>query len=86
MIPELRELIDASLINSTPIHLTPNATGTGDVHYFLDIEMAVLGSCPSEYAEHFDYSKMKDEYGFSTDHDFFQLRLKVSLLFLIISD
>nr|SVE92220.1 EOG090X00VK [Megafenestra aurita] len=57
-------------------------TGTDDVHYFLDIEMAVLGCSPSEYAEHFDYAKMKEEYGFTSDHDFFELRLKVLRYFL----
>ena len=77
LIDELKELIEAALINSTPVHLTPNATGSSDVHYFLDIEMATLGSSPSDYADYFDYLKMKEENGFSSDYDYFQLRLKV---------
>ena len=80
VVRDLRELIEAALINSTPVHLTPNAIGTSDVHYFLDLEMAMLGSSPSEYAEQFNDLKMKEEYGFSSDNEFFRLRLKVMIL------
>lgn len=75
LISDLRELIEAALINSTPVHLTPDAVGSGDVHYFLDIDMAVLGSSSSEYAE--TLTMMREEYGFTSDVDYFELRLKV---------
>jgi predicted metal-dependent HD superfamily phosphohydrolase len=75
LISDLKELIEAALINSTPVHLTPNAVGTDDVHYILDIEMAVLGSSRNEYAD--TLVMMRDEYGFTSDSDYFELRLKV---------
>ncbi|XP_046647825.1 uncharacterized protein LOC124337857 [Daphnia pulicaria] len=80
LISDLRELIEAALINSTPVHLTPDAVGSGDVHYFLDIDMAVLGSSSSEYAE--TLTMMREEYGFTSDVDYFELRLKVLRYFL----
>nr|SVE73385.1 EOG090X00VK [Daphnia atkinsoni] len=80
LISDLRELTEAALINSTPVHLTPNATGTGDVHYFLDIEMATLGSSPGEYAE--TLVMMRNEYGCTSDDDYFELRIKVLRYFL----
>lgn len=75
VVSDLRKLTEAALINSTPVHLTPNATGTSDVHYFLDIEMATLGSSSSEYAD--TLAMMRNEYGCTSDDDYFELRLKV---------
>nr|SVE75584.1 EOG090X00VK [Daphnia hispanica] len=80
VVSDLRELTEASLINSTPVHLTPSATGTSDVHYFLDIEMATLGSSPGEYAD--TLVMMRSEYGCTSDDDYFELRLKVLRYFL----
>lgn len=75
VVSDLRELTEAALINSTPVHLTPNVTGTGDVHYFLDIEMATLGGSPGEYAK--TLVMMRNEYGCTSDDDYFELRIKV---------
>nr|SVE89711.1 EOG090X00VK [Daphnia sinensis] len=80
LVSDLRKLIEAALINSTPVHLTPNATGTSDVHYFLDIEMATLGSSSSEYDD--TLAMMRNEYGCTSDDDYFELRLKVLRYFL----
>ncbi|XP_032795538.1 uncharacterized protein LOC116931937 isoform X1 [Daphnia magna] len=80
VVSDLRKLTEAALINSTPVHLTPNATGTSDVHYFLDIEMATLGSSSSEYAD--TLAMMRNEYGCTSDDDYFELRLKVLRYFL----
>lgn len=74
----LRTILETALASSTPANLTPGAYGSDDEHYFLDIEMAVLGSSPADYAEHFDPTKMRDEYGMNSDDEYLKLRLKVN--------
>lgn len=75
-IADLRKILETALASSTPANLTPGAFGSDDEHYFLDIEMAVLGSPPADYAEHFDPTKMRDEYGMNSDDEYLKLRLK----------
>jgi len=82
LMEKVRRLLEAAIANSTPVHLTPGASGADDEHFFLDFETAILGSSPSDYA---DFAvKMRDEYGFMPDVDYLQLRLKVLRCFLMI--
>ena len=74
---EVTRLIEAAIANSTPVHLTQDAYGSDDLHFFLDFDTAVLGSSASDYADY--AARMRDEYGFMSDHDYTQLRLKVNL-------
>ncbi len=74
----MTRLIEAAIANSTPVHLTEDAYGSDDLHYFLDFDTAVLGSSASDYADY--AARMRDEYGFMSDHDYTQLRLKVNRL------
>ena len=75
LVEKVKRLLEAAIANSTPVHLTPGASGADDEHFFLDFETAILGSSASDYA-HFA-AKMRDEYGFMADLDYMQLRLKV---------
>ena len=79
----VRKLLEAAIANSTPVHLTPGASGCDDEHFFLDFETAILGSSPSDYADY--AAKMRDEYGFMPDRDYLQLRLKVGFMSPIIT-
>lgn len=55
-----------------------NLYGTDDKHYFLDIDMAVLGASPEEYNQY--TKRVREEYSFLSDEFYKNLRLKVSLL------
>lgn len=55
-----------------------NLYGREDKHYFLDIDMAILGAPSEEYNSY--TRKVREEYSFLTDEFYKNLRLKVSLL------
>lgn len=40
----IADLIQASETHMTDAHMNEGALGSDDVHYFLDIDMAILGS------------------------------------------
>ncbi len=82
-VAEVRRLIEAAVANSTPAHLSRDAYGTEDGHFFLDINTAVLGADAGDYGDY--AARMRDEYGFMSDADYAQLRLKVTPLFGISS-
>lgn len=79
-VAEVRRLIEAAVANSTPAHLSRDAYGTEDGHFFLDINTAVLGADAGDYGDY--AARMRDEYGFMSDADYAQLRLKVLRCFL----
>lgn len=51
------------------------AFGNEDAHYFLDLDMAVLGSPPDGYAEYRE--RIRGEYSFLSEPMYTALRLKV---------
>jgi predicted metal-dependent HD superfamily phosphohydrolase len=65
----------------TPIteeHKDQAAFGDEDKHYFLDLDMAILGSEPNVYLEYAD--KIKQEYNFLPTNLYNSLRLKVFII------
>lgn len=67
--------MECAALNSTPAHLTANDFGNEDVHYFLDFDSKILGSCDIEYADY--VAKIREDYNFLPDNEYFSLRLKV---------
>ncbi|XP_035740628.1 uncharacterized protein LOC118449767 [Vespa mandarinia] len=76
---ELREetcaLLKVVATHSTEAHKVGGAFGSEDAHYFLDLDMAVLGSPPENYAEY--SGKIRGEYAFLSEPMYTALRLKV---------
>lgn len=76
---ELREgtcdLLRVAAVHSTDAHKVGGAFGGEDAHYFLDLDMAVLGSPPEHYAEYRE--KIRGEYSFLSEPMYTALRLKV---------
>lgn len=79
---ELREetcaLLEIAAKHSTEAHKVGGVFGCEDVHYFLDLDMAVLGSLPENYAEY--RRKIRGEYAFLSEPMYTALRLKVQYL------
>lgn len=77
---ELREetcaLLKVAATHSTEAHKVGGAFGSEDAHYFLDLDMAVLGSPPDGYAEYRE--RIRGEYSFLSEPMYTALRLKVS--------
>ncbi|XP_050592070.1 uncharacterized protein LOC126923079 isoform X2 [Bombus affinis] len=72
---EACELLKVAATHSTDAHKIGGAFGSEDAHYFLDLDMAVLGSCPESYAEYRE--KVRGEYSFLSEPMYIALRLKV---------
>lgn len=66
--------------HSTDAHKIGGAFGGEDAHYFLDLDMAVLGSSPENYAEYRE--KIRGEYCFLSEPMYTALRLKVIIFIL----
>lgn len=79
---ELREetcaLLKVAATHSTEAHKVDGAFGIDDAHYFLDLDMAVLGSSPVSYSEYRE--RIRGEYSFLSEPMYTALRLKVSLV------
>lgn len=77
---ELREetcaLLKVAATHSTEAHKVGGAFGNEDAHYFLDLDMAVLGSSPDSYAEYRE--RIRGEYSFLSEPMYTALRLKVN--------
>ncbi len=72
-------LLEATGTNITEEHMANHLYGTDDKHYFLDIDMAVLGAPAEEYNL---YTKhVREEYSFLSNEFYKNLRLKVSSKF-----
>ncbi|KAG8297082.1 hypothetical protein J6590_043515 [Homalodisca vitripennis] len=73
---EVLSLLEAADTSSTEEHKTDGAIGSEDRHYFLDLDMVVLGSEPEQYAAYAE--KVKQEYHFLPQPVYNDLRVKVS--------
>ena len=71
------DLLHAATTHSTDAHKTDGMYGSEDQHYFLDIDMAVLGSSPEHYSEY--AAKVQQEYAFLPETTYRNLRLKVRI-------
>ncbi|XP_017794711.1 PREDICTED: uncharacterized protein LOC108576263 [Habropoda laboriosa] len=69
------ELLKVAATHSTDAHKIGGAFGDEDAHYFLDLDMAVLGSSPETYAEYRE--RIRGEYSFLSEPMYTALRLKV---------
>lgn len=69
------ELLKVAATHSTDAHKEGGAFGGEDAHYFLDLDMAVLGSPPEIYAEYRE--RVRGEYSFLSEPMYTALRLKV---------
>lgn len=74
---EVVRLLEATGTNITEEHMANNLYGTDDKHYFLDIDMVILGASAEEYSLY--TKRVRDEYSFLADEFYKNLRLKVSL-------
>lgn len=61
--------------------MAENLYGTEDKHYFLDIDMAVLGAPSDDYNLY--TKRVREEYAFLSNEYFRNLRLKVCLEIII---
>jgi len=71
-------LLKVAATHSTEAHKVGGAFGGEDAHYFLDLDMAVLGSSPDIYTEYRE--RIRGEYPFLSEPMYTALRLKVSQL------
>jgi predicted metal-dependent HD superfamily phosphohydrolase len=74
------DLLCAAATHSTDAHKTDGMYGSEDLHFFLDIDMAVLGSNPEHYSEY--TAKVRQEYTFLPETMYRSLRLKVSICWI----
>lgn len=75
-------LLEAAAIHSTEAHKTDGTYGNEDCHYFLDIDVAILGTDPESYNEY--TTLIRKEYEFLPDNTYKSLRLKILQSFLLI--
>ncbi|XP_050424166.1 uncharacterized protein LOC126835543 isoform X2 [Adelges cooleyi] len=73
-------LLKVASTNSTDEHKTEGCYGFDDKHYFLDIDMVILGMGPSDYDKYTNY--VREEYDFIDDKTYKELRVKVLESFL----
>lgn len=80
LVTTVEELIMASKTHCTEEHKMEDVYGENDVHYFLDFDVSILGSSPSEYQ---DYSScIREEYSHLPESTYNFLRTKVLKSFL----
>lgn len=72
----VERLLEATGTNITEEHMANNLYGNDDKHYFLDIDMAVLGTPADEYNLY--TKRVREEYAFLSDEFYKNLRLKVN--------
>ncbi|XP_050538236.1 uncharacterized protein LOC126903787 isoform X2 [Daktulosphaira vitifoliae] len=77
---EVISLLKVASINSTDEHKIEGCFGYDDTHYFLDIDMAVLGMSPTEYKNYIN--QVRKEYDFLDENSYKDLRLKILENFL----
>ncbi|CAG0883952.1 unnamed protein product [Darwinula stevensoni] len=77
---QVTELIRLTATHMTEEHTAEWTFGTEDKHYFLDMDMAVLGSSPEEYLKY--AANICKEYAFLPQDAYQKLRAKVLRVFL----
>ena len=70
-------LLKVASTHSTEEHKVGGAFGGEDAHYLLDLDMAVLGASPEDYAEY--RKRIRQEYSFLSEPIYAALRLKVKV-------
>lgn len=75
MVDNVISLLKVGAINSTDEHKTEECYGCEDKHYFLDIDMAILGMGPADYEKY--TNNIREEYAFLNDETYKELRVKV---------
>ncbi|XP_075217318.1 uncharacterized protein LOC142322291 [Lycorma delicatula] len=74
------KMLEAVDTHSTDEHKTDGVYGSDDCHYFLDLDIAILGSDPEHYADY--ATRVQREYSFLPSTMYQALRLKVLQNFL----
>lgn len=74
-------LLRVGATNSTEEHKTEGCYGCEDKHYFLDVDMAVLGMGPADYEKYTNH--VREEYAFLDDETYKKLRVKVCISFTV---
>ncbi|CAG0903207.1 unnamed protein product [Cyprideis torosa] len=77
---EVISLIRLTATHCTTEHLSRDAFGCEDRHYFLDMGMALLGGTREEYEA--DALRIRREYGFLPENVYKELRTKILRSFL----
>ncbi|KAK6642719.1 hypothetical protein RUM43_004221 [Polyplax serrata] len=75
-------LLEASAVHCTDEHKTEGAYGDSDLHYYLDLDMRILGSSENKYAQYI--KNIHCEYSFLDETQYKKLRKKVLQSFLLI--
>lgn len=70
----MKHLLEAPTIHSTEEHKTEGAYGESDLHYFLDIDMAILGTSDESYKKYIE--DLNSEYSFLDSSSYKILRKK----------
>lgn len=78
----VREWILATKRHETEVHRTPGMFGTDDIHYFLDMDMSILGVPNKEYEQYAE--GIQKEYSHIPAEEFRKRRVKVLRTFLTI--
>lgn len=73
-------LLKVGATNSTEEHKTEGCYGCEDKHYFLDVDMAILGMGPADYEKYTNH--VREEYAFLDEETYKELRIKVLENFL----
>ncbi|KAK3607545.1 hypothetical protein CHS0354_025802 [Potamilus streckersoni] len=79
---KVKEWILATKTHKTEVHMTPDLYRNDDLHYFLDLDMAVLGRDPRGYQEY--ASQIRQEYHHLSEGEFCTGRAKVLKKFLAV--
>ncbi|XP_073999229.1 uncharacterized protein [Rhodnius prolixus] len=80
LVCEVVSLLECTSSHMTEEHMTAGVVGKLDKHYFLDLDMSVLGSPPEEYQSYAE--RVRLEYGFFDKSAYNSLRVKVLQSFL----
>lgn len=75
-------LLKVGATNSTEEHKIEGCYGCEDKHYFLDVDMAILGMGPADYEKYTNH--VREEYAFLDEETYKELRIKVNYRYILI--
>lgn len=75
-------LLKVGATNSTEEHKIEGCYGCEDKHYFLDVDMAILGMGPADYEKYTNH--VREEYAFLDEETYKELRIKVNYRHVLI--